>query len=227
MSNVTYQDAPNGNQPNDANPANGQPTAPTSEPHNIANPNFDITNPFANPKTRNNEEDSAKASQPESTSKPAVTFDDIVSKKQFGEISKELFDKVSEGDVDSFNKGLQGMMRQVYKTAIEDSNRLMDARFAKFQDELMGKLNTSKEADNMLSELKAAIPFAKDPAVEPVARQILSGYLRQGMSKSEAIGATNAYFNRLADTVGQKDKPESKTSGIKYGRDSWDELFNN
>ena len=140
---------------------------------------------------------------------------------------EELFDKVSEGDVDSFNKGLQGMMRQVYKTAIEDSNRLMDARFAKFQDELMGKLNTSKEADNMLSELKAAIPFAKDPAVEPVARQILSGYLRQGMSKSEAIGATNAYFNRLADTVGQKDKPESKTSGIKYGRESWDELFNN
>lgn len=227
MSNVTYQDVPNGNQPNDTNPANGQPTAPTSEPHNISKPNFDITNPFANPKIRNNEEDSAKASQPESTSKPAVTFEDIVNKKQFGAISKELFDKVSEGDVDSFNSGLQGMMRQVYKTAIEDSNRLMDARFAKFQDELMGKLNTSKEADNMLNELKSAIPYAKDPAVEPVARQILSGYLRQGMSKSEAIGATNAYFNRLADTVGQKDKPESKTSGIKYGRESWDELFNN
>lgn len=225
MSNITFQEPAVNQQPSSPTPANGQPTAPTSEPHNITKPNFDITNPFANPKTRNNEDDSAKARQPESASKPAVTFDDIVNKKQFGALSKELFDKVSEGDVDSFNNGLQGVMRQVYKTAIEDSNRLMDARFAKFQDELMAKLNTSKEADSMISELKTVIPFAKDPAVEPVARQILSGYLRQGMSKSEAIGATNAYFNRLADTVGQKNNPEPNASGAKTGPAAWDELF--
>ena len=155
-----------------------------------------------------------------------MTFEDIVSKKQFGSLSKDLFDKVSEGDVDSFNDGIQAMMRSVYKTAIEDSNRLMDARLAKFEDELNNRLATSKEADNMLSELKTAIPYAKDPAVEPVARQVLSGFIRQGLSKAEAISATNAYFDRLADKVGQKNNPETKNSGIKYGRESWDELFN-
>lgn len=198
---------------------------PTSAPHNITNHNIDITNPFQQPNTRNNEEPNG-ASQQQQPSQPRVTFEDIVSKKQFGSLSKDLFDKVSEGDVDSFNDGIQAMMRSVYKTAIEDSNRLMDARLAKFEDELNNRLATSKEADNMLSELKTAIPYAKDPAVEPVARQVLSGFIRQGLSKAEAISATNAYFDRLADKVGQKNNPETKNSGIKYGRDSWDELFN-
>lgn len=212
--------------------ANGQPegasaanNGPTSAPHNITNHNIDITNPFQQPKARNNEEPNG-ASQNQSASQPKVTFEDIVSKKQFGSLSKDLFDKVSEGDVDSFNDGIQSMMRAVYKTAIEDSNRLMDARLAKFEDELNNRLATSKEADSMLSELKTAIPYAKDPAVEPMARQVLSGFIRQGLSKAEAISATNAYFDRLADKVGQKNNPETKNSGIKYGRDSWDELFN-
>lgn len=223
---IQYENANSGSE----SAQNQQPTTsqatPTSAPNgNITNTNIDITNPFAEAKTRNNEDDSAKASQSQTASKPSVTFADIVSQKQFGALSKELFDKVSEGDVDSFNNGLQSMMRAVYKTAIEDSNRLMDARFSKFEDSMLTKINTSKEADNMISELKTAIPYAKDPAVEPVARQILSGYLRQGMSKSEAIGATNAYFDRLADKVGQKNNPESKANGIKSGRDAWDELF--
>ena len=225
---IEYQDQngqANGSGNGQSGGASQANNGPTSAPHNITNHNIDITNPFQQPKARNNEEPTG-ASQQQQTSQPRVTFEDIVSKKQFGSLSKDLFDKVSEGDVDSFNDGIQAMMRSVYKTAIEDSNRLMDARLAKFEDELNNRLATSKEADNMLSELKTAIPYAKDPAVEPVARQVLSGFIRQGLSKAEAISATNAYFDRLADKVGQKNNPETKNSGIKYGRESWDELFN-
>lgn len=225
---IEYQDQngqANGSGNGQSGGASTANNGPTSAPYNITNHNIDITNPFQQPKARNNEEPTG-ASQQQPTSQPRVTFEDIVSKKQFGSLSKDLFDKVSEGDVDSFNDGIQAMMRSVYKTAIEDSNRLMDARLAKFEDELNNRLATSKEADNMLSELKTAIPYAKDPAVEPVARQVLSGFIRQGLSKAEAISATNAYFDRLADKVGQKNNPETKNSGIKYGRDSWDELFN-
>lgn len=225
---IEYQDQngqANGSGNGQSGGASQANNGPTSAPHNITNHNIDITNPFQQPKDRNNEEPTG-ASQQQQASQPRVTFEDIVSKKQFGSLSKDLFDKVSEGDVDSFNDGIQAMMRSVYKTAIEDSNRLMDARLAKFEDELNNRLATSKEADNMLSELKTAIPYAKDPAVEPVARQVLSGFIRQGLSKAEAISATNAYFDRLADKVGQKNNPETKNSGIKYGRESWDELFN-
>ena len=225
---IEYQDQngqANGSGNGQSDGASAANNGPTSAPHNKTNNNIDITNPFQQPKARNNEEPTG-ASQQQQTSQPRVTFEDIVSKKQFGSLSKDLFDKVSEGDVDSFNDGIQAMMRSVYKTAIEDSNRLMDARLAKFEDELNNRLATSKEADNMLSELKTAIPYAKDPAVEPVARQVLSGFIRQGLTKAEAISATNAYFDRLADKVGQKNNPETKNSGIKYGRESWDELFN-
>lgn len=197
--------------------------APTSAPKPITDNNIAITNPFAEPKGRNNVNESAN--QPNKSSEPQVTFNDIVNQKNFGSLSKELFDKVNEGDVDSFNSGIQSMMKQVYKTAIEDSNKLMTSRLASFEQDLMSKLNNSKEADSLVSELKAVIPYAKDADVEPVARQVLSGFLRQGMTKTEAIAATNSYFDKLAERVGQKNKPAPR-DGIKTGSDSWDTLFN-
>ena len=201
-------------------------TQPTSAPHNVTNNNFDITNPFTEPKIKNSEQDGGKsASQANTSSEPQVTFADIVKQKQFGSLAKDIFDKVNEGDVDSFNSGLQTMMQQVYKTAIEDSNRLMTARMQEFESQLMNKLNTSKEADSLLTDLKSAIPYAKDAAVEPVARQVLSGYLRQGMSKNEAIAATNSYFSRLAQSIGQSNQPKAK-AGTLEGKSALDELFN-
>lgn len=214
---------------NQNNQANGQPTQPTSTPKDITNNNIDISNPFAEPKIKNNVAEQPRQ-QVQATNQQGqqLTFADIVNQKQFGSLSKDLFDKVQEGDVDSFNSGLESMMRSVYKTAIEDSNRLMTARMEDFEQKLMTKLNSSKEADGLVNDLKTAIPYAQDAAVEPVARQVLSGYLRQGMSKNEAIAATNAYFGRLADKVGQSKeaKSDKHSANTLAGKAALDELFN-
>lgn len=218
-----YTDIKSDSQATDGNTTN----QPTSTPHNIAKNNFDITNPFSEPKVKNSEQESGKqAASPTPASEPQVTFADIVKQKQFGSLAKDIFDKVNEGDVDSFNSGLQTMMQQVYKTAIEDSNRLMTARMSDFENQLMAKLNTNKEADALLTDMKTAIPYAKDAAVEPIARQVLSGYLRQGMSKNEAIAATNSYFGRLAESIGQSNQPKSSRTGSLEGKSALDELFN-
>lgn len=214
---------------NQINQANGQPTQPTSTPKDITNNNIDISNPFAEPKIKNNVAEQPRQ-QVQATNQQGqqLTFADIVNQKQFGSLSKDLFDKVQDGDVDSFNSGLETMMRSVYKTAIEDSNRLMTARMEDFEQKLMAKLNSSKEADGLVNDLKTAIPYAQDAAVEPVARQVLSGYLRQGMSKNEAIAATNAYFGRLADKVGQSKeaKSDKHSANTLAGKAALDELFN-
>lgn len=214
---------------NQTNQASGQPTQPTSTPKDITNNNIDISNPFAEPKTKNNvAEQPRQPAQATNQQGQPLTFADIVNQKQFGSLSKDLFDKVQDGDVDSFNSGLETMMRSVYKTAIEDSNRLMTARMEDFEQKLMAKLNSSKEADGLVNDLKTAIPYAQDAAVEPVARQVLSGYLRQGMSKNEAIAATNAYFGRLADKVGQSKeaKSDKHSANTLAGKAALDELFN-
>lgn len=209
--------------------ATGQQTQPASAPANVTDNNIDITNPFAQPKIKNSEPEDTQSSHQATNQPPQkqLSFDDIVGQKSFGSLSKELFDKVNEGDVDSFNNGLQNMMRGVYKTAIEDSNRLMSARMQDFEQKLMAKLADSKAADGIIADLKSAIPYAQDAAVEPVARQVLSGYLRQGMSQNEAIAATNAYFGRLAEKVGQSNEPKSKHSAnTLQGKAALDELFN-
>lgn len=225
-----FQDSPTGsaNEPNNSSNTNNQTRQPTSEPQNpnITQDNIDITNPFAEPKIKEGDVEANKQQQVNNQQQPQLSFADIVKQKQFGSLPKDLFDKANEGDIDSFNSGLQGMMQQVYKTAIEDSNRLMTARMQDFEQKLMTKLNNSKEADGLVNELKTAIPYAQDAAVEPVARQVLSGYLRQGMSKNEAIAATNAYFGRLADKVGQANEPKSRQTGILKGKAALDELFN-
>lgn len=210
---------------------NGNATQqPTSAPHGITNNNNDITNPFAEPTIKNSGQANANAgNQPNQPSQPQVTFADIVKQKQFGSLARDLFDKVNEGDVDSFNSGLQDMMRNVYQTAIEDSNKLMNARLTDFESQLMNKLATDKKADGMLTELKSAVPFAQEADVEPIARQVFSGYLRQGMSKNEALAATNAYFNRLAEKVGQSNnqpKSNARRSDTLVGKAALDELFN-
>lgn len=232
---IEYTNLPSGdNQATDGNTnqnnqTNGQPTQPTSTPKDITNNNIDISNPFAEPKIKNNVAEQPRQ-QVQATNQQGqqMTFADIVNQKQFGSLSKDLFDKVQDGDVDSFNSGLETMMRSVYKTAIEDSNRLMSARMEDFEQKLMAKLNSSKEADGLVNDLKTAIPYAQDAAVEPVARQVLSGYLRQGLSKNEAIAATNAYFGRLADKVGQSKeaKSDKHSANTLAGKAALDELFN-
>lgn len=202
---------------------------PTSDTGKNNNYNFDITNPFNRAESRNTGGSNQQTNQVQSqqASQKQVTFDEIVNSKNFGQLSKDLFDKINEGDVTEFNNSLQGALRSVYKTAIEDSNKLMEARMTSLEEKIFNKINDSKAADGIVSDLKKAVPYANDPAVEPVARQVLSGYLRQGMSKSEAIGATNSYFDRLAQSVGQsKQAKDTMGSSYKSGKDAWDDLFN-
>ena len=95
-----YTDIKSDSQATDGNTTN----QPTSTPHNITQNKFDITNPFSEPKDKNSEQDSGKqATSPTTASEPQVTFADIVKQKQFGSLAKDIFDKVNEGDVDSFN----------------------------------------------------------------------------------------------------------------------------
>lgn len=225
--NIEYQPIKNQSTTDQTGQSNNDsvPSTPTSDSTKNNNHNFDITNPFNRSTNRNTEGDNRQASQ--STSQKQVTFDEIVNSKNFGQISKDLFDKVNDGDVTEFNNSLQSALRSVYKTAIEDSNKLMEARMTSLEEKIFNKISDNKAADSIISDLKKAVPYANDPAVEPVARQVLSGYLRQGMSKSEAIGATNSYFDRLAQSVGQsKQAKDTMGSSYKSGKDAWDDLFN-
>lgn len=225
------------NQNQQQNPASSA-SVPASAPHlanNVNQNNIDITNPFAN--AINNRQESGipadKQSQANngangsagSTSSAAVSFDDIVNKKQFGSLAKELFDQVAEGNVDEFNKSFQSALRGVYKTAVEDANKLLDARIQKLETSLLQKFNNRTEADAIIKDMKSKIPYADNPATEPVARMVLGAYLKQGLNKQEAIAATNQYFNRFADEVSNANVHKSPSLG-KSGRDSWDELFN-
>lgn len=212
------------------NPIPSTPTTPPSLPNN----NIDITNPFDNVVNKEvgnqaptNNQSTTNPTQTPSTNKPAEpSFDEIVNSKNFGAISKDLFDKIAEGNVDDFNAGLQSIVKQVYRTAIEDSSKLMDFQMKNLEAKIMKQVNVNKQADIMVADLKKAVPYANDPAIEPIAKQVFSGYLRKGLSQAEALGATSQYFNNLASRIGDSQNPSQSSTGAKTGSEAWDELFN-
>lgn len=235
--NISYVNLPTpgqstNNQPDPSQSTNGIPSTPTTPP-SLPNNNIDITNPFDNV---GNKEVSRQAQTPNqstnnptqtpSTSKPEPSFDEIVNSKNFGSITKDLFDKVADGNVDDFNAGLQAIVKQVYRTAIEDSSKLMDFQMKNLEAKILKQVNVDKQADTLVTELKHAVPYANDPSIEPIAKQVFSGYLRKGLSQAEALGATSQYFNNLASRIGDSQNKSQTPSNVKTGSDAWDELFN-
>lgn len=209
--------------------ASNQPSqTPVSAPHmqDINQNQVDITNPFSEPMVKETGREQSSSPEPRSASGNApagkpVTFEDIVAQKQFGEMTKDIFDKVSEGDITGFNNSLQAFGRLVYKTAVEDANTVIDSRLKAFEDKFTRKLDAGRNTSEMITALKNAVPLAKDAAIEPVAKQVFAGFLKQGMTKSEALGATNNYFNSLANRVSENNKQSATEK--KY--DSLEALF--
>lgn len=206
------------------------PANPVSAPRmpNINDNQVDIKNPFAEPKVKETGQAATDKPSPSSNSasgnptpEKRVTFEDIVNQKQFGEMTKEIFDKVAEGDMTGFNTSLQTFGRMIYKTAVEDANTVIDSRLKAFEDKFTRKLDAGRNTREMVTALKNAVPLANDAAIAPIAQQVLAGYLKQGMSKSEALGATNNYFNSLASRVSES----NKQSEVEKKFDSLDALF--
>ena len=206
------------------------PATPVSAPHmsNINDNQVEIKNPFAEPTIKETGQVQSDKTSPSSNSasgntppEKRVTFEEIVNQKQFGEMTKEIFDKVAEGDMTGFNSSLQTFGRMIYKTAVEDANTVIDSRLKAFEDKFTRKLDAGRNTREMVTALKNAVPLANDAAIEPIAQQVLAGFLKQGMSKSEALGATNNYFNSLASRVSES----NKQSEVEKKFDSLDALF--
>lgn len=236
QNNISYVELPVDSQSaTSATEPSSAPANPATNP-NISQNNIDISNPFnysSNiPSTATQQTAPAtsptqtqSATQPATATKP-VTFDDIVAKKNFVNLSKDLFDKLGEGDVSAIQDSLQSAMRNVYRTAVEDVSTLMEARLKEYQAKTLDQVNNSKFADAAVAELKSAIPFAGDPAIEPVAKNVLAGYLRKGMTRTEAVGATAQYFSNLAEQINSANQSKEPESQYRTGKDSWDDLFN-
>ena len=201
----------------------------SSETNNNSHNNIDLTNPFDNhnntnanqgrPATGNNS-DNANAKHP--------SLDEIVNAKDFGEFSDDLIRKAVDGDSTEFKQGLTSLSRRIYKTAIQDANALMEAKLSKFKTDMESKMESRKQADSLIATMKSSLEFTRNPEIEPVATQVLAGYIRKGLSVDEALGATKQYFGNLAKSFNDStNKPDSnqQNSRVLTGEDALNKLF--
>lgn len=193
--------------------------------------NIDITNPFAQVKSTNSNESATnnqtnRQTNSESANQP--TLDDIVNQKVFGELSDDLINKAINGEPADFKNSLLTMSRNIYKQAIQDANALMEAKLTKFKSDVKASIESDKKADSLVANMHQSLEFTKDPAIEPVARQVLANYIRKGLGVDEAIGATRQYFANVASSFNNTtNKPESsqQNSRVLTGEDALNKLF--
>lgn len=211
----------------------GDSSEPATNSENNSGDNIDLTNPFDNSSNIKGRQQANSANQPDANANNSAndkqpSLDDIVNAKSFGEISDDLINKAINGEPEDFKASLTAMSRSIYKTAIQDANALMEAKLSKFKSEMKASIESDKKADSLVATMKSNLEFAKDPAIEPVARQVLAGYIRKGMSVDEAMGATRQYFSNLSKSFADSTKkPEqnNQNSRVLTGEDALNKLF--
>lgn len=207
----------------------------SSETNNNSHNNIDLTNPFNNYNNRGRDDDTnanqgkpATGNNSDNANAKHPSLDEIVNAKDFGEFSDDLIRKAVDGDSTEFKQGLTSLSRRIYKTAIQDANALMEAKLAKFKTDMESTMESRKKADSLIATMKSSLEFTKNPEIEPVATQVLAGYIRKGLSVDEALGATKQYFGNLAKSFNDStNKPDSnqQNSRVLTGEDALNKLF--
>lgn len=199
-----------------------------------SNNNIDLTNPFVNDANINKQDVANRANQNNSANNDSAnqakqpTLDEIVNAKDFGEINDDLFNKALNGDASGFKDTFATITRNVYKQAITDANALMEAKLSKLKNEIKANIESDKKVDNLVNTMKNELAFTKDPAIEPVARQVFAGYIRKGLNTEEALGATRQYFSNLTKSFNAANKKPDEinsNSNVLTGEDALNRLF--
>lgn len=167
--------------------------------------NDDNLNPFATPDDNNSDDnrntrtvDNANSSN--SGDRSGQIREYYNQQGLYANLDRRIFlEAVRDGDEEKAGVFLDQMLENAVNVSITAANRLIAAQVNKAKkdavDEAHGRVHNDLAFDSLTREL----PFLKDPAVEPVARTVLNGFIAQGLSMNEALKRSARYFEK---TVG-------------------------
>lgn len=132
----------------------------------------------------------------------------------------KLQEDLSEGKVDSLNEALSAVAAKTYQQAMLNMNAIVDA---KVQEAIQA---ATENASQLMSKqqqkqlLQTELPFAKDPAIGPIAETVFDRFLQKGKSVEEAIKGTAEYFSHMHKTASEYLSPNApgSTSERRFSR---------
>lgn len=130
----------------------------------------------------------------------------------------ELSAAFTEQDPQRFLNALKPMMGAIYRQALEDGDQVTRSRIERSQRETMDNFQGAQRADQVMAQLQAEMPLAKEARYEPLFRATLSGFLKQGMNEVEAIRKTKEYFDMFTVNNAPNVPPTARPGGTPGGQ---------
>lgn len=102
-----------------------------------------------------------------------------------------------EGKHETLTQALNTVGANAFRQSMLMANQLMDKRIEKAVESAVEK-STGKVNSNLAFEkLEEALPYTADEATQPVARAVMTGFLKQGQDVKTAIKSTGKYFEQV------------------------------
>lgn len=110
---------------------------------------------------------------------------------------------ITDGDDDALSGFFDQMMTNAASSALKLANQLADAKSAKAVETATNKATTETTKRLLRDEMYKRYEFLKEPALSPVAENILDKYLEQGIAPDEALKNVGDYFKATAQAAGK------------------------
>ena len=223
-----------GQQPPNGQPGGGQFNQQSDE----NNTNNNETNPLESlweepviedGNQQQQQQQNQQQNQQQQSNSPAEAFNEHV--KSLGLTDNidtgSLFEAAREGDSEAFNNGIQESLQTVaantYRAALNDANKIVDAKVEQAVTKAVREATGSFEVDKAVTALNTALPFTKSPMVAPIAKSVLGQFMKKGMSLEDAIDGTRDFFaetNKLTAKDLGNQRPNNRPGGGNFNQQS-------
>lgn len=129
---------------------------------------------------------------------------------------------IRNGDTEAFGNLLRQVSANAYRNAMVDANKVVQQRVDKMGNDVQQRVATNQTTSELVREMGNQLPFTKNAAYAPVAKLVLTKFLRKGATSTEAIAQVGKYFQSLSGEVGKMNPraPSGRPSGGFGGNNS-------
>ena len=135
----------------------------------------------------------AGADDPNATFNNFIDSLDFQAGIDFNQIGQDL--GIEGGQVpDSLKGAFDAVGKNAFKQAMLFANKLMDKRAEQILEQAVDKTSGKINTDMAFNRLFEKLPILNDEATSPVAKAVMSGFIKKGQGVDEAIENTGKYF---------------------------------
>lgn len=110
---------------------------------------------------------------------------------------------IAENDDDALSSFFDQMMTNAASASLKLANQLADSKTAKAVEQATNRASQETTKRLLKDEMYKRYEFLKEPALSPVAENILDKYMEQGLSPDDALKNVGEYFKATAHAAGK------------------------